>query len=76
MQESSTDRLIFDIPTIVSAVSEFTQLQPGDVLLTGTPGGVGFRREPKVLLKAGDRLRVAVEGIGVLENVVADEASS
>jgi acylpyruvate hydrolase len=76
MQESRTDRLIFDIPTIVSTVSEFTALQPGDVLLTGTPGGVGFRREPKVLLKAGDRLRVAVEGVGVLENVVADEASS
>jgi acylpyruvate hydrolase len=74
LQSSSTERLIFDIPTIVATVSEFTALQPGDVLLTGTPGGVGYRRDPKVLLKAGDRLRVTIEGVGVLENdVVAGE---
>jgi acylpyruvate hydrolase len=76
MQESNTDRLIFDIPTIVATVSEFTMLQPGDVLLTGTPGGVGYRRDPKVLLAAGDRLTVSIEHVGVLENaVVAGDAA-
>jgi acylpyruvate hydrolase len=71
MQSSNTERLIFDVPTIVATVSAFTELQPGDVLLTGTPGGVGYRRDPKVLLKDGDALRVAIAGVGVLENAVA-----
>jgi len=76
MQSSNTERLIFDIPTIVATVSEFTQLQPGDVLLTGTPGGVGYRRDPKVLLKPGDRLTVTIEGIGQLENTVVAEPAA
>jgi acylpyruvate hydrolase len=71
MQSSNTGRLIFDIPEIVATVSTFTELQPGDVLLTGTPGGVGYRRDPKVLLKDGDALRVEIPGVGVLENAVA-----
>ncbi|MDO8212072.1 fumarylacetoacetate hydrolase family protein [Conexibacter sp. CPCC 206217] len=74
MQSSNTDRLIFDIPTIVATVSEFTALEPGDVLLTGTPGGVGYRRDPKVLLKPGDRMTVTIEGVGTQESVVVAEA--
>jgi acylpyruvate hydrolase len=70
LQASSTERLIFDIPTIVATISTFTELAPGDVLLTGTPGGVGYRREPKVLLAPGDALRVEIAGVGVLENAV------
>jgi acylpyruvate hydrolase len=72
LQASNTERLIFDVPEIVATISEFTALQAGDVLLTGTPGGVGYRREPKVLLKPGDALRVEIAGVGVLENAVAD----
>ncbi len=74
MQKSNTSQLIFDVRSVVSAISEFTTLQPGDVILTGTPGGVGYRREPQVFLHDGDCVRVEIEKIGVIENVVAAEA--
>ena len=64
---------IFDIPTIVATISEFMPLDPGDVVLTGTPSGVGYRREPKVLLRDGDRMVVEIERVGRLENPVAAE---
>jgi acylpyruvate hydrolase len=73
MQDSNTSRLIFDVPTIIATISEFTSLDPGDVILTGTPGGVGFRREPKVLLKDGDELVVELTGLGTLANRVVAE---
>ncbi|MGW0460258.1 fumarylacetoacetate hydrolase family protein [Streptomyces tendae] len=73
LQSSDTSRLIFDIPTLVATVSEFTTLLPGDVILTGTPGGVGFRRDPQVFLADGDRVSVAVEGIGELVSTVQAE---
>jgi acylpyruvate hydrolase len=75
MQSGNTRQLIFDIPAIVAAISEFVPLAPGDVVLTGTPSGVGYRREPKVLLRDGDRVVVEVERVGRLENpVVAERA--
>ncbi|MGI5169055.1 fumarylacetoacetate hydrolase family protein [Spirillospora sp. CA-253888] len=74
MQSANTDRLIFDIPELVAVVSEFTRLEPGDVILTGTPGGVGFRRDPQVFLADGDVVEVEVEGIGTLRNTVRAEA--
>jgi acylpyruvate hydrolase len=74
MQQGNTRQLIFDIPTIVATISEFIPLAPGDVVLTGTPSGVGFRRDPKVLLRDGDRVVVEVERVGRLENPVAAEA--
>jgi acylpyruvate hydrolase len=75
MQSGNTRQLIFDVPAIVAAVSEFVALAPGDVLLTGTPSGVGYRREPKVLLRDGDRVVVEIERVGRLENpVVAERA--
>jgi acylpyruvate hydrolase len=75
MQSGNTCQLIFDIPAIVAAISEFVPLAPGDVVLTGTPSGVGYRREPKVLLRDGDRVVVEVEHVGRLENpVVAERA--
>ncbi len=58
LQESDTSRLIFDIPTLISTISEFTTLLPGDVILTGTPGGVGFHREPQLFLTDGDEITV------------------
>jgi acylpyruvate hydrolase len=67
-QDSSTDLLIFDVPTLVSAVSEFAALEPGDLILTGTPGGVGYRREPKLLLTEGDVVVVEVDQVGRIEN--------
>jgi acylpyruvate hydrolase len=73
MQESTTSLFIFDIPTLVATISEFVPLSPGDVVLTGTPSGVGYRREPKVLLRNGDRMVVEVERVGRLENPVAAE---
>jgi acylpyruvate hydrolase len=75
MQSGNTGHFIFDIPAIVAAISEFVPLAPGDVVLTGTPSGVGYRREPKVLLRDGDRVVVEIERIGRLENpVVAERA--
>ena len=73
LQDSDTSRLIFDIPTLVATVSEFTTVLPGDVILTGTPGGVGFRREPPLFLRDGDEITVEVDGIGTLTNRVRRE---
>ena len=73
MQDANTSLFIFDIPTLVATISEFVPLLPGDVVLTGTPSGVGYRREPKVLLRDGDRMVVEVAGVGRLENPVAAE---
>jgi acylpyruvate hydrolase len=73
LQDSNTSHFIFDIPTIVATISEFVPLAPGDVVLTGTPSGVGSRRDPPVLLRDGDRMVVEVERVGRLENPVAAE---
>lgn len=68
MQSASVSDLIFDIPTIVAYVSRFTPLSPGDVIATGTPGGVGDRREPPLYMKEGDTVEVEITGLGVLRN--------
>jgi acylpyruvate hydrolase len=73
MQDSNTGRMIFDVPTIIATISEFTSLDAGDVILTGTPAGVGFRREPKVLLKDGDELTAEITGLGALTNRMVEE---
>jgi 2-keto-4-pentenoate hydratase/2-oxohepta-3-ene-1,7-dioic acid hydratase in catechol pathway len=75
MQRSGTDLLIFDIPELIAYITTFTELVPGDVVSTGTPGGVGSKRKPPVWMKAGDVFEVEVTGVGVLRNPVADEAS-
>lgn len=74
LQASSTAQLMFDIPTLIATVSEFTALQPGDVILTGTPGGVGFRRDPQVFLTDGDIVEVSIDGLGTLRNPIAVES--
>jgi acylpyruvate hydrolase len=74
VQSSTLDRLIFDIPTLVAAVSEFAELVPGDVILTGTPGGVGFRRDPQVFLAPGDEVTVEIDGVGTLTTAVRAES--
>ncbi len=73
MQEACTADMLFDIATLIAALSEAMTLAPGDVLVTGTPSGVGFAHTPPVFLKAGDVCEVELEGYGVLRNGVVDE---
>jgi acylpyruvate hydrolase len=73
MQDGSTSDLIFDVATLISLLSEACTLQPGDLLVTGTPSGVGFTRKPPVFMKSGDVCEVEVEGVGTLINPVADD---
>ncbi|VCU71492.1 Ureidoglycolate lyase [Pigmentiphaga humi] len=73
MQRSGTDLLIYSVPLILSYLSEITTLVPGDVIATGTPAGVGHRRDPQVWMKQGDRIEVDIAGIGILANTVEDE---
>ena len=68
LQESTTDNLIFDVETLVSFCSDAFTLKPGDVILTGTPPGVGAFRDPPVYLEDGDEVTVGVEGVGELTN--------
>ena len=73
MQRSGTDMLIHTIPVIIEFCSMFTELSPGDIIATGTPDGIGAKRNPPVWMKAGDVLEVEVSGVGVLRNTIADE---
>jgi acylpyruvate hydrolase len=70
LQDGNTSDLIFDVPFLVAYVSKVFTLEPGDLILTGTPPGVGWAREPKVSMKDGDVVEVEVEGIGVVSNPV------
>ena len=72
MQHATTDHMIFKIPKIIEYCSTWTPLAPGDVLVTGTPGGVGSRRTPPIWMKAGDRVEVEIDKVGVLENTIED----
>jgi len=74
-QRSNTGLLIFDIPTIIETLSAGITLQPGDVIATGTPAGVGIGYDPPKYLKAGDVVRIEIYGIGVLENEVVERSS-
>lgn len=76
VQQASLSDLIFDIPTIVAYVSRFTPLSPGDVIATGTPGGVGDRREPPLYMKEGDVVEVEITGLGVLRNRIGTDRSA
>lgn len=74
LQDSRTSDLIFDVPTLVAHASSVFTLAPGDLILTGTPPGVGIARTPPLSLQAGDVVEVEIEGIGVLRNpVIAEE---
>jgi 2-keto-4-pentenoate hydratase/2-oxohepta-3-ene-1,7-dioic acid hydratase in catechol pathway len=74
LQSSNTGNLIFRIPKLIAYLSSVFTLEPGDIISTGTPAGVGFARTPPRYLKAGDEVRVQVEGIGELVNPVVMEA--
>jgi 2-keto-4-pentenoate hydratase/2-oxohepta-3-ene-1,7-dioic acid hydratase in catechol pathway len=73
MQHATTDLMIFSVPTLINYISAFTELAPGDVIATGTPGGVGAARSPPVFMKVGDVAEVEITGIGVLRNPVKAE---
>ena len=72
-QDDTTDRMIFSIPTLISYVSHFCTLEPGDILVTGTPAGAGARFDPPRYLVPGDVVEIEVPGIGILRNRVIDE---
>ncbi len=73
VQSASTNDLVFDIPTLVSILSEAFRWEPGDIIVTGTPSGVGLARKPPLWMKAGDVCEVELEGLGVLSNPVVDQ---
>ena len=70
MQDSNTDQLIFGVPALIEFISQTITLEPGDVIATGTPSGVGFARKPPVFLKPGDEMEVLIEGVGGIGNPV------
>ncbi|MDB6060598.1 MAG: hypothetical protein JWM78_701 [Verrucomicrobiaceae bacterium] len=74
VQDASTSDLIFDIATLVSQMSEGVTLEPGDIIVTGTPSGIGHARKPPLYMKAGDVCEVEIEGLGILSNPIADES--
>lgn len=71
MQDSDTGDMIFDVATLISTLSQAMTLEPGDVIATGTPSGVGYARNPPVFMKPGDVCEIEIEGIGTLTNGVA-----
>ncbi len=73
LQNTTTDLMIFDIPTLIEYITSFTELGAGDVISTGTPGGVGQRRDPQVFMKGGDTVEVEISKIGTLVNPIVDE---
>ena len=73
MQNAKLNQLIFDIPILISYVSKAMAWRAGDVLVTGTPGGVGFKRNPPVFMKPGDNVEVEITDIGILSNTIKDE---
>ena len=73
MQEGNTDNLVFPVRQLIAILSECMTLEPGDVVVTGTPAGVGYARQPPVWMKAGDTIEIEVAGLGKLVNVVQDE---
>ena len=72
MQDTTTDLMMFPIPALIAFVSTWTTLEVGDVIVTGTPGGVGARRTPPLWMKPGDKVEIEIDKVGILENSIAD----
>ncbi|MBP0495181.1 fumarylacetoacetate hydrolase family protein [Pararoseomonas indoligenes] len=75
VQDALIEQMIFDVPRQIEYCSAFTRLEPGDVIATGTPGGVGAKRQPPLWLKPGDTVEVEIDRVGLLRNSVADETA-
>ena len=73
VQDATINQMIFDIPRQIEYCSTFTRLEPGDVIVTGTPGGVGARRTPPVWMKPGDTVEIEIDKVGVLTNTIKDD---
>jgi len=73
MQHANTSQMIFSVQKIIEYVTEWTPLKPGDLIVSGTMGGVGFARTPPIFMKPGDIAEVEIEKIGVLRNTIEDE---
>ncbi len=73
VQEAQIKQMIFDIPRQIEYCSSFTRLEPGDVIVSGTPGGVGAKRKPPLWMKPGDIVEVEVERLAILRNPIVDE---
>jgi 2-keto-4-pentenoate hydratase/2-oxohepta-3-ene-1,7-dioic acid hydratase in catechol pathway len=73
MQRATTEMMIFKIPRLINYISTFTELVPGDVIVTGTPGGVGSRRTPPVWMNPGDKVEIEVDKVGVLVNPIGED---
>jgi acylpyruvate hydrolase len=76
VQDEHTSDMLFPVPFLISYISSLATLEPGDILLTGTPSGIGCNRRPQVFLRAGDQISVQIEGIGTLANPVVAEAEA
>ena len=72
LQSANTRDMIFDVVTIISYVSHISELQPGDVIASGTPSGVGQSREPQVFMQIGDSCEIRIENVGTLVNEIAE----
>lgn len=75
VQDANTDDMIYPVADLISIISEAITLEPGDIIVTGTPAGIGMARTPKLYMKPGDVVEVEIEGIGTLRNTVEDEAA-
>jgi 2-keto-4-pentenoate hydratase/2-oxohepta-3-ene-1,7-dioic acid hydratase in catechol pathway len=75
VQASNTKHMIFNIPKLINYASQIFELLPGDVIVSGTPGGVGFTRKPPLFMKSGDVVEVEIEKVGLLRNPIANEAA-
>ncbi|MNS42155.1 Ureidoglycolate lyase [compost metagenome] len=73
VQQGNTADMIFNVVDLISILSEAVTLEPGDLIVTGTPAGIGWARTPKLFMKPGDLCTVEIEGLGTLSNLIADE---
>jgi acylpyruvate hydrolase len=76
VQDASTDDMVFDVATLIAIISEAMTLQKGDIIVTGTPSGVGLSRKPPLFMRAGDVVDVEIERIGVLSNPIVEEGAT
>ena len=76
VQSANTDDMIYDVASLISIISEAITLQAGDVIVAGTPSGIGWAREPKLLMRHGDVVEVSIQDIGVLVNPIRDESTA
>ena len=76
MQNASVDMMITSIPAQIAYISTFIPLEPGDVIVTGTPGGVGNKRTPQLFMKPGDVVEIEVDAVGILRNGIVDDVAA